>query len=84
MSARFWSFVSFATWCCLAFIFGLLGNFPVNNIDTNDFVLKTKHNTDKKEVENKIPNATDFVKKAKLAESEKKFLILVIYQLKLH
>ena len=43
----------------------------VNNIDTSDFVLKTKHNTDKTELENKIPNVTDFVKKAK-------FLILVI------
>ena len=43
----------------------------VNNIDTSDFVLKTKYDTDKTELENKIPNVTDFVKKAK-------FLILVI------
>ena len=43
----------------------------LNNIDTSDFALKTKHNTDKTELENKIPNVTDFVKKAK-------FLILVI------
>ena len=42
----------------------------VNNIDTSDFVLKTKYNTDKTELENKIPNLTDFVKKAKLAELE--------------
>ena len=35
----------------------------VNNIDTSDFVLKTKYNTDKSELENKIPNVTDFVKK---------------------
>ena len=26
----------------------------VNNIDTNDFVLKAKHNTDKSELEKKI------------------------------
>ena len=33
----------------------------VNNIDTSDFVLKTKYNTDKAELENTIPNVTDFV-----------------------
>ena len=37
----------------------------VNNIDTNGFVLKTKYNTDKTELEKKIPNVTDFVKKYK-------------------
>ena len=42
----------------------------VNNIDTNDFVLKTKYSTDKTELENKIPNATDLVKKTKLSELE--------------
>ena len=31
----------------------------VNNIDTSDFVLKTKYNTDKTELENKIPNVND-------------------------
>ena len=35
----------------------------VNNIDTSDFVLKTKYWTDKTELENKIPDVTDFVKK---------------------
>ena len=35
----------------------------VDDIDTSDFVLKTKYNTDKSELENKIPNVTDFVKK---------------------
>ena len=40
-----------------------------NNIDTSDFLLKTKYNTDKTELENKIP---DFVKKEKLTELEKK------------
>ena len=44
----------------------------VNNIDTSDFVLKTKYNTDKTELEKKIPNVTDFVKKAKLTELENK------------
>ena len=37
----------------------------VNNIDTNDFVLKTKYNADKTELEKKIPDVTDFVKKVK-------------------
>ena len=49
-----------------------------NNSDTSDFVLKSKYNTDKSELENKTPNVTDFVKKAKLTELGKKFLILVI------
>ena len=44
----------------------------VNNIATSDFVLRTKYNTDKKELENKIHNVTDFVKKAKLTELENK------------
>ena len=44
----------------------------VNNIDTSDFVLKTKYQTDKKELENKIPNVIDFVKRAKLTELENK------------
>ena len=35
----------------------------VNNIDTNTFVLKTKYQTDKVELEKKIPDITDFVKK---------------------
>ena len=39
----------------------------IDNIDTSDFVLKTKHQTDKTELENKIP-VTDFVKKTKLTE----------------
>ena len=42
----------------------------VNNIDVNDFVLKTKYQADKAKWEKKIPNATDFVKKAKLTEIE--------------
>ena len=44
----------------------------VNNIDTSDFVLKTKYQTDKTELEKKIPNVTHFVKEAKLTELESK------------
>ena len=44
----------------------------INNIDTSDFVLKSKYQTDKTELEKKIPNMTDFVKKAKLTELESK------------
>ena len=35
----------------------------VNNIDANDFVLKTKYQTDKAELEKKIPNVSNLVKK---------------------
>ena len=44
----------------------------VNNIDTSGFVLKTTHNSDKTELEKKIPDVTDFVKKVKLTELENK------------
>ena len=44
----------------------------VNNIDTSAFVLKTKYETEKTELENKIPDVTDFVKKTKLTELENK------------
>ena len=46
----------------------------VDNIDTSDLVLKTKYNTDKTELENKIPDVDDFVKKVKLTELESKIL----------
>ena len=46
----------------------------VNNIDTSEFVLKTKYHTDKSELENKIPDASGLVKKtyydAKIADTE--------------
>ena len=35
----------------------------VNNIDTSDFVLKTKYQTDKAEIEKKIPDASGLVEK---------------------
>ena len=44
----------------------------VNNNDTSGFVLKTKYNTDKTDLENKIPHTADFNKKAKLTELENK------------
>ena len=44
----------------------------VNNIDTNDFVLKTKYQTDKIELEKKILDVSNLVKKAKLTELKNK------------
>ena len=48
----------------------------INNIDTSDFVLKTKYATDKLELENKIPNVTGIVEKTyyntKITELENK------------
>ena len=50
----------------------------VNNIDSSGFVLKIKYQTDKAELENKIPDVSNLVKKTKLTELENKFLTLVI------
>ena len=36
---------------------------PLNNIDTSRFVLKTEYDTDKLELENKIPDTSGLVKK---------------------
>ena len=48
----------------------------VNNIDTGDFVLKTKYSTDKTELGNKIPDISNLVKKTdyniKITELENK------------
>ena len=44
----------------------------VNNIDISRFVLKTKYDTDKLELEKKVPDVTDFVKNAKLTDLENK------------
>ena len=44
----------------------------VNNIDTSDFVLKNKYQTDKTELEKKSADATDFVKNAELTKVENK------------
>ena len=54
----------------------------VDNIDTSDFVLKTKYNIDKTELENKILDTSGLVKKKyiilKLLNEKTNFLILVI------
>ena len=44
----------------------------VDNIDTSDFVLKTNYQIDKTELEKKIPDVTEFVKKVKLTELKNK------------
>ena len=48
----------------------------VNNIDTSEFVLKTKYDTDKSELEKKIPDTSGLVKKtdynAKITDMEGK------------
>ena len=48
----------------------------VNSIDTSGFVLKTKYDTDKSELKNKIPDTSGLVKKtkydAKIADIESK------------
>ena len=48
----------------------------VNNIDTNDFVLKINYNADKTNLENEIPDTSDLAKKTdyntKLSELENK------------
>ena len=45
----------------------------VNSTHTSGFVLKTKYRTDKTELEKKIPDVTDLVRKTKLTELENKF-----------
>ena len=44
----------------------------VDNIDTSDFVFKTKYQIDKTELGKKMPDVTDFIKKTKLSEIENK------------
>ena len=44
----------------------------IYNIDTSDFVSKTKYDIDKSELEKKIPNVTDFVRKTKPTELQNK------------
>ena len=46
----------------------------VNNIDTNDFVLKTKYHTAKTKLENKTPVTSNLVKIIKLTELGNKIL----------
>ena len=49
-----------------------------DNIDTKDFVLKTKYQADKTEVENKIPDVSNHAKEAKLTELENEIPDIVI------
>ena len=44
----------------------------VNNIDTSEFISKTKYQTDKGELKKRIPAVTNLVKKTKLTELENK------------
>ena len=44
----------------------------VNNIDTSKFVLKTKYDTDKSELENKIPDISNLATKTALTTVENK------------
>ena len=56
----------------------------VNNIDTSDFVVKTKYQTNKKELEKKIPDVTDLVKKTKLTKIKNKIPDISALAQKLH
>ena len=44
----------------------------VNNIDTSDFILKTKYQSEKKKLEKEISNVSNLVKKTTLTELENK------------
>ena len=50
----------------------------VNNVYTSDFVLKTKYQTDKTELENKIPDVSSLTTKTALTAVENKTLVLVV------
>ena len=54
----------------------------LNNIDTNIFVLKSKYETDKSELENKIPPVSNLVKKhiiiLKLLKLKKSLLTIIM------
>ena len=50
----------------------------VNNINTSNFVLKTKYQIDKVELEKKILNVTDFVKKKNSLNWRTRFEMLVV------
>ena len=55
----------------------------LNSIDTSGFVLKTKYNTDKSEIENKIPDTSGLVKKKQITmlkslKQRVKYQVLVV------
>ena len=52
----------------------------VNNIDTSDFVLKTKYQTDKAKLEKEISDITNFVKKQNSLNQKIKLQMLVAKQ----
>ena len=56
----------------------------VNNIDTSDFVLKSRYRIDKTELEKKALDGTDFVKKTKLTELENEIPDVSSLATKLH
>ena len=60
----------------------------IDNIDTNDFVLKTSYNADKTELETKIPDTSGLVKKTnyntKITELENKIPDISNLATKLH
>ena len=60
----------------------------VNNIDTSKFVLKSKYDSDKSELENEILDTSGLVKKQimmlKLMKQRVKFLMLKMQQQKLN
>ena len=48
----------------------------VNNIDSTAFVLKTKYQTDKTELEKEIPDKTNLVKQIKITDLENKISVV--------
>ena len=54
----------------------------VNNINTSGFVMKTKYDTDKSELEKKIPDTSDLLKKrdynSKISEIENKIPSILV------
>ena len=56
----------------------------VHNFDTRDYILKTKDQTDKTELEKKISDVSYFVKKPNSLNQKTKLQMLVLQQKRLH
>ena len=56
----------------------------VNDISTSEFILKINYQTDKAELEMKIHDVTDLVKKQNSLNWKIKIIILVVKQQKIH
>ena len=56
----------------------------VNDISTSEFILKINYQTDKAELEMKIYDVTDLVKKQNSLNQKMKIMILVVKQQKIH